>query len=505
MILAVLALASVLLVVADPWRAPVAKGPANLWEETDPTTLRGVRLTSQAVQYEAIAEKDGWHCLAPRSGIADPAEVRRMLGSLRLLRSIRSAQRSVDHALGRTANVALTFPSGERTLAVGALTADGRSQWVAIDSEPLAHLVEAHLLTEFLTSVKALRNVHLVPWSVTASEALRIESENRWLQWQGQTMTWLDDDGAKREIRIDPDTALAWRDAFAKLVEAEGDCATPPAMRISQGENVAVLSDAQCVAPTPLATLLAGWRDPWSLASMQLLPTARPTGDFTIRCQGTERDIAIAEVDQRALWAWWSALNQAPRGLIEKVSTTPLCTIRGGAWSVAIGRAGEQLVASAPHPGQLFVLDEEVQRRLQALATLFTSTSLVQEDAVFLQRLEIADGSQTRRWERGGQPGAWLENGTDCPANLALLVTALSRTVATLEATEFIVEAGLRGTGAKKSRIHAWFDKALGEGQTRYEMTLWGGPGRCTVVVEPGAEALLDPRDCAVLWNSQLH
>lgn len=504
MVLAALTLASVLLVLVDPWRAPSAKGPPNLWGDTEPTTLLGVRLTSQAVEYTAIAENDVWRSLAPRAGIADPGEVRRMLGSLRLLRSIRSAPRSVDYALGSAANAVLTFPAGERTVAVGALTADGRSQWLAFDNEPRAHLVEAHLLAEFLSSAKALRNLHLVPWNVSAGQALRIESENRWLQWQGQTVTWLDGE-AEREIRIAPDTALALRDAFTKLVEADEDCVRPPAMRISQGENMAVLSNAQCVSPKPLATLLAGWRDPWSLASMQLLPSARPSGDFTIRCGEVERDIAIAEVDQRALWAWWSALNNAPRALIETVSTTPLCTISSGAWSVAIGRAGQQLVGSSPHRGQLFVLDEDVQSRLRLLATLFTSTSLVQEDAVFLQQLEITHISQTRRWERGSQPGAWTENGTDCPADLAQRLTALSQTLATLEAAEFIVDAGMRGTGAKKSRIRASFDKALGDGQNHYEMTIWGGPSRCTVTMEAGTEAALDPRDCAVLWNSQLH
>jgi hypothetical protein len=506
-ILLLVAIASLLLVFADPWGKSPAEGPYRLLGESDMSSLNGVRLTSKGVEYAAstTTPTGAWLCLAPQRGTADPTAVRRMLGTLRLLRSIRSAPRSEAQGLGSAGLVSLSFSAGKRTLEVGTLTADGRNQWIAIYSDPRAHLVETHLLADFFASVEALLSLEVVPWRADGSELLRIESANRWLQWQGETIEWMDEAGAKHEIRVDQGKALAWSDAFSKLVETKETCASPPTLRISQGEKVAMLSEKLCVSPEPLANVLSGWRDPWSLARMRLFNSRRPAGDFTIRCGDSERRVHVAEVAQDALWDWWAAFDDAPRSLAATIPNTVLCTINGDDWTVTIGIEDDRLLATSPHPGLLFELDPKVQSKLRSLAMLFSSTLLIEEDAVFLQQLESTHASRTRRWERGGQAGSWREGGKLSSQDEARLVTELSRTLATLTAERFADEEVPKGTTAPQRKLRAFFDAALGEGITSYDINLWGSADECTATVAGGPRAVLDRRDCAVLWNSRLY
>lgn len=508
MILTVLAVASLLMVIVDPWERVAEHRGRGIFGDNNVDALEGVRMVANDVEYEASKGLEGkWLCSKPLGGVADSIAVRRMLASLRLLRSIRSVPRSTEHGLDiPTVRLALSFPSEKRTLEMGDKTADGRNQWVTVDGDARANLVEAHLLAELVLSIESLRNLQVIPWQLDRAEPLRIESADRWLEWEGDAVRWIDASGAKHEIRADRERALAWGEALFDLAESpEESCVAPPMLRIRQGEKVALLSEKVCVrADEPLAIVLAGWQDPRSLARMHLFTSRRPTGDFTVRCGESERRVRIAEVDQAELWRWWGRLDNAPRSLRGTSPYENLCTLSGDAWSVEIGIQGDEVLATSPHPGQLFLLDASAKASLQDLAGLFMSTLLMREDAVFLQQLEISDASIGRSWNRGGDVGTWHEKGRPLEdGDEEQLLTAIARTLATLRAERFAQEGGLMSSGGAHRKLRAFFESAIGEGGNRYEISVWGGPGACTTSVGDGPEAVLSPQDCAVLWSVQ--
>ncbi len=516
-ILAVLAVATTLLALFDPWQTGPKRPPGDLLGN-EITALESVSLDVGGAHYQASKNNTGtWDCLAPLPGGVDSGALRRMHATLRLLRTIRSVPRSEEHRLENRgqAVVTLVFPSQTRTLELGAVTADGSKQWVAIDHGPDAQLVEAHLLVELVASIKSLRNPQLVPWQVDRTQLLRITSPRGWIELEGDAVRWGSGKGGRgdddeHEVLADPAQVKGLLQILSELVEsAPQGCVSPPQISIAQGENIVMLSEELCVSPKPLATLLALLQAPVSLARMQLFASRQPTTDFSIHCGASEQEVRIADVDQAALRRWWRILDEAPQRLVATEPHKNLCTITGEDWTVAVGlrsvhdtQADVELVATSPHPGQLFVLDPKARQSFQNLATAFKSTLLIEEDAVFVRWLEVVDGAVKRRWRPGGQAGSWRDKDELLVRDAqAARLSAMATTLATLEAERFVQSNGAK-RGGRTRRIRAYFDAAIGEKETLHEIRLWGDSSACTVSVGEGPEAVLRAEDCGTLWSS---
>jgi hypothetical protein len=398
--------------------------------------------------------------------------------------------------------VTVSLSSGlKRSLTLGALAADGRHQWVAMDRDANSYLVEAHLVTELLASIKSLRSLRVIPWPIHRQQVLRVEDSRRWLERDANIVRWSTAEGGVQEVVADRNKLQSWLQALSTLVVETENCAAPPDLRIVQGDQVAHLSRELCVSSEPLKTVLSAWEHPLDLARMRLFDTQRPLRDFSIRCESEERQVHIAHVEQDALWRWWAALDASPQRLVIDAPYDPMCTLGNAEWTLAIGKQGEELVATSPHTGQLFVLRPDVEASLQNLSALFQTTLLIKEDAVFLRRLAISGAGATTSWERSGQADSWSESGgTSAPSETALLLSSLARTLATLQAESFVQSP--KPPGPPVRTIESFFESAIEEGGKTYSLKLWGGPKSCTASIANGSRAHLWPQDCSVLWSA---
>lgn len=502
-VLVVVAVGSLLLALLDPWRETDKASRTSFLGEGDVVGTVAVELRSQDGFYEASkSAEDAWVCSSPQPGLADSDAVRRMLASARLLRSIRSAPRAPQHGIDNDASVVtLSFFGGlKRSLTIGALTANRRHQWVAMDSDASSYLVEAHLVAELLASITSLRSLRVIPWAIHSQQVLRVEDAQRWLERDANVVRWNTTAGEVQEIVADRGKLQSWLQALSKLMVEAEDCEAPPNLRIVQGNRSAQLSGELCVSSGPLAIVLSAWERPLDLARMRLFDTQRPLRDFSIRCESEVRQVHIAQVEQDALWGWWAALDTAPQRLAIDAPYEPLCTLGNEEWTIAIGKQGEDLVATSPHSGQRFVLRPEVEASLQNLSALFRNTLLIKEDAVFLRRLSISGAGATTSWERSGQADSWSKSGgSPAPLETALALSNLARTLATLQAVRFVQAPKTPKPSART--IESFFESAIEEGGKTYSLKLWGGPKACTVSIANGPHAHLLPQDCSVLWS----
>ncbi|MCP4446710.1 MAG: hypothetical protein GY811_15390 [Myxococcales bacterium] len=508
-ILAAIAAGAVSLALIDPWSGAAVRSSTRVIAEHALVGLVGVELRGSPDTYAAHFDDTGnWACTAPRPGVADKRSVALLLSSLPLLRSKRSAAIESKHGITDT-SPSLTLASsdgGTVVVTIGALIADGRSRWIRLGKKQRVHLVEEHLVADIMRAMEAFRSIRIVPWGLSSTGPVRVSSPARWIELDGTDLRWNGEGAVPTLVRITPARARTLMDALGALSEApEAGCTEHPALSIEQGGESVETSEALCLSAEPLATILDGLDNPMGWASMNLLPTIHPEQDFLIRCRGSERRVQIAEVHQRSLWAWWSLLDRSARVLVPKAPLDAKCTLSGDDWRVAIGQRGEQWIATSDHPEHDFVLVPEVSTLLDDLSVLFLSTGLVEEDAVFLRQVELSGASESLSLSRSVGDGSWQLTGASLSEDeVSDWGTALSQTLATLEAERYRGNQRTYSPTERAVLITADFDSALGTQETRYILEVSGDAEVCTATVNGGPIAVLVPEDCAVLLARNL-
>ncbi len=497
-----------LLAVFDPWARNESLDSSRLFDSHNVSELASITLADGARVFAAERNAKGmWVTTAPKSGSASSTALARLRSALPLLRSMRQAKERPAHGTREGAPMlTLGFgPEKSVTMHVGVKTANAQSRWIRLGDAERVYLVESHLVAEILDSAMSLRSSRIVLWALSKTEPLRVSWETGAVEIEQTTMRWSGNHpSGSYEAVVDPVRAQHWMESLEMLEETHDEgCVHPPEIRIEQGDNRVQLLSTSCLDPQQLATVVAGLEKPEYLAVMNLLPTRRPQEDFTINCGDTEREIQIGQVDQKALWAWWSGLDTSPRALTEKQGFKVTCTVRGSGWEVAlgIGRSGRWL-AQSPHASFEFVLDAEALPALEPLRDLFRSAVLIEEDAAFLRRVEIVDAKGSRAVERDDRDGSWSITGSQLDAEaVSDWAGALGRTLGTLQAESFEGADTHRTLAKGGVKLVVEFESAFGDQLNRYHLDLFGNAESCAVSVGDRAPATLATEDCAVLFR----
>lgn len=535
--LGLVSLGLLLLAIVDPWQRQESTGLGRILDGKDAASLIRVVIRSESGETQEVSKssRGRWQTFqensAVKDALADPAVVRQLISAMTLLRASRQAVPVTKHEFA-AGGASIHYESASGVIGdivLGALSADAQHRWIRLGEDGKALLVEAHLIEEILDTRTRLRSRRLLPPRPPSGARLHLKRGEQWLQVKGRAMTWTGHEVYAAKVSATRLAAL--RDALGALEfleplpDPEMCAASKASVVIDQGD--ASLEIRECgPCANELVALSTGpvvgcvrashWKvvqqaidAPLSLVDRAVLPTRRPEGAFTLRCEQEELRVDPEEVDAQRLRQWWQAIDSGALAVEQIAVPSTRCTLTGEDYQVSFGRIEDswyaQRTGSSPAPpGLARRLKPELTSLLRVDASLFQSLDLLTEDPLFATHIHLEQGGTSVELQRSELLDAWQSTGGTLSDALATeWALALRAELASLRAERFASER-LDSERAKKARrIAIDFENPVTGATTHYDLLVLVVPltSECLVQINAGAVAWIAPKRCQALLS----
>jgi hypothetical protein len=516
-IIAVCSLALTLLAILDPWHTQVQTPVGRLVQASQLSSLTKIDMVNAAG--EPLSE----------AGAVNADTAREFISVIRLLRSSREAAQRADLGfIGGAANLVLHNAGDRVEIRFGAVTLDGRHQWLSLDTSGPAYLVEKHLIDELLHLQGQLLSRKVLPSRPPAHARIELRGPGSWFQIEKGMVTWPALEGLQAP-GSDPYIAVL-RDALAALSfdDKPGDSPSCPpglpAVVVRVGAETFEIQECAPCSPGRIGLSLGSrsgcaqadlWQQIWTwlakpqlLAASWVLPTRTATGPFQLVCGERTVSVDPGMVDTQRLRDWWRRVDWSGRSLSVGSPPRPLCSVRGEGYEVHFGQVdGKWLAHRAPQPSAKVVLlrgvASNIEDLLRAESSRFLSRELISEEALSATRISIRDGAKQTVLDRSELVGVWSsqEQGLS-ELTSSELASVLLSALANLRAVDYVSSSErVRAPAKSGRRLTIDFAAPSDDASRHYEVWVVGAAAQsadrpCWAQVDDKPAAWLTPKAC---------
>ncbi len=284
---------------------------------------------------------------------------------------------------------------------------------------------------------------------------------------------------------------LAMQDANGKT-QTMYRCGTCP----DAGMGVQIGGRRGCLDTSSWQKLTSWGTQPNRYVEQDFLPPM-DSGAFSIACGDEVLQVVVAETDRERLAQWREALVQSTDGLVAQAQFTARCQIRAQGQTTELGVVDGQWLARGAGEQGFRKLRASVAEQVHIQPQMFSSLTLIEEEALFALAIRIEEGGKVWELLRGETLESWTSSDLQMPlAELLALANGVAEELATLRGQAFVSTKSSKG---KRRKITIEFESPLGTEKHSYSVRLQQSGRGCHLSVNEGPWASLSPHACSRL------